>query len=112
LTLVSEQCEDFDNLCFPLLAKIIKYLNRKDIQKELGVNSSLVPSFEACSEKVGEDFSKKGDELTSTTAEVIYLLDKGIPVLIYAGEYDWIWYHPQSISLELTKVTGLEFRIG
>jgi len=69
----------------------MKYLNRKDIQRELGVDSSNV-YFQACSDKVGEDFSKNGDELTSTTSEVIYLLNKSVPVLIYAGEYDWIWY--------------------
>ena len=91
LMIVSEPCSDPENLCFPLVGKVMKYLNRKDIQRELGVNSSKVPYFEACSEKVGKAFSKKGDELTSTTSEVIYLLDKGILVLVYAGEYDWIW---------------------
>ena len=92
------------------MGKVARYLNRKDIQRKLGVNSSLVPDFVACSEKVGEAFSKKGDELTSTTSEVIYLLNKGIPVLIYAGEYDWIWY-PLSLKVA-DKVIGSEFRIG
>jgi hypothetical protein len=47
--------------------------------------------FHTCSNPVYKEFIKSGDELVRMTPQVVYLLEKGLQVLIYAGEYDWIW---------------------
>ena len=67
-----------------------KYLNRHDVRSQLGVDKSF-GKYEVCSESVSEEFTKTGDLLFSMTSEVIFLLESGLRVLIYAGEYDWIW---------------------
>jgi Serine carboxypeptidase len=72
-----------------------KYLNRKDIRRQLGVSES-VTAFETCNEKTEQEFARRGDQWISTTNQVVYLLDKGVSILIFAGEYDWIWYIPTS----------------
>lgn len=82
-----------DELCFPIVGAVEKYLNRKDIRRQLGVNKS-VSAFKTCSKKTEQDFASSGDPWISTTNQVVYLLNKGVSVLIFAGEYDWIWYVP------------------
>jgi cathepsin A (carboxypeptidase C) len=85
---VSQQC---DKSCFPIEPLIEKYLNRPDVRRQLGVDDS-VPEFEICSNKILREFNQNGDKYISTTAEVVSLLEKQVSVLIYAGEFDWIWY--------------------
>lgn len=86
--IVSEQC---DNSCFPIERLIKKYLNRRDVRHQLGVNDS-VPEFEICSDKILNEFNHNGDKFTATTVEIVFLLENQVSVLIYAGEFDWIWY--------------------
>jgi hypothetical protein len=88
-----------------------KYLNRDDVRRQIGVNES-VPAFKICNDKTEEDFARRGDSLISTTNQVIYLLDKGISVLIFAGEYDWIWYIPNCSHILNFLVTGWGSKIG
>ena len=66
------------------------------------------PGFCCPQRKSGGSIPQEGRRIN--VSEVIYLLNKGIPVLIYAGEYDRIWY-PLSLKM-VDKVIGSEFKIG
>lgn len=47
-------------------------------------------TFKSCSDKVGYDFNIALDIEHSSTHHVEALLERGIKVLFYVGEYDWI----------------------
>ena len=66
-----------------------KYLNRKDVRRQLGVSDSVL-EFRACNGKIEEEFNRNGELFRTTTAEIVYLLDNKVSVLIYAGEFDWM----------------------
>ncbi|KAJ1962780.1 hypothetical protein GGI12_002445 [Dipsacomyces acuminosporus] len=79
------------NLCYPIMQDIDAYLNRPDVQKELG---SDVAKFESCSQKVYSGFILNGDWMKPYVDEIPPLLEAGIRVLVYAGDADFVcnWY--------------------
>ncbi|KAJ1921986.1 hypothetical protein H4219_000333 [Mycoemilia scoparia] len=87
-------------LCYPIIGSISKYLNNPKILKELG---SEVSKFESCSTSVYSGFILSGDWMKPYMNEIPPLLEDKIPVLIYAGDADWIcnWYGNKAWSLEL-----------
>jgi len=72
-------------LCYDF-SPIENYLNRKDVQASLGVDTT----YKTCNPIVNLEFISSGDWLTDFQPEIKGLLEAGIPVLIYAGEYDFI----------------------
>ncbi|KAJ1770237.1 hypothetical protein LPJ74_003382 [Coemansia sp. RSA 1843] len=97
---VRMDCGGNSTLCYPITNDIDTYLNRKDVQKELGAE---VSSFESCSGKVEYNFVLNGDPMLPLHLEIPPLLDAGIRVLIYAGDADFIcnWYGNKAWTLEL-----------
>lgn len=81
-------CEDSDSgLCYKGLDYINKYLNRADVQAAMGVETT---EFAACANGVGASFGLTGDGAKPFHYDVAALLDQGVPVLIYAGDKDFI----------------------
>ncbi|TPX14349.1 uncharacterized protein E0L32_005545 [Thyridium curvatum] len=79
-------CKDNSNLCYPQLGYISKYLNRKDIMDALGAE---VDSYDSCNFDINRNFLFQGDWMQPFHRLVPKLLDQ-IPVLIYAGDADYI----------------------
>lgn len=73
-------------LCYDELDFISAYLNRKDVQKALGVE---VSSYESCNFDINRNFLFQGDWMQPFHRLVPGIL-KEIPVLIYAGDADFI----------------------
>mmetsp|Transcript_7880 Transcript_7880/g.25874 ORF Transcript_7880/g.25874 Transcript_7880/m.25874 type:complete len:370 (-) Transcript_7880:159-1268(-) len=78
------QCGD-DPLCYDF-SDVDDYLNRDDVKEALGVTKN----WKECSKLVDLVMVYGGDWMKSYKANVKALLDNGISVLIYAGEYDFI----------------------
>ncbi|KAK8070017.1 serine carboxypeptidase [Apiospora phragmitis] len=76
-------------LCYPIMKSITTFLRRDNVRKAFGVNPDT-PKFEACSDKVGDEFRRANDGLIDTRPFVAGLLHSEIRVLIYVGTYDWI----------------------
>lgn len=83
---VRGKCEDSSNLCYSELGWISTYLNRKEVQKELGAE---VSNYDSCNFDINRNFLFQGDWMQPFHRLVPDLLDQ-IPVLIYAGDADFI----------------------
>lgn len=77
---VRGKCEDPSNLCYSEIGYINEYLNRKDVQKALGVE---VSKYDSCNFDVNRNFLFQGDWMKPFHLLVPGLLEQ-IPVLIYA----------------------------
>ncbi|KAI9810728.1 MAG: hypothetical protein M1827_006066 [Pycnora praestabilis] len=80
------QCEDSSNLCYAQLGWISEFLNKKEVQKELGVE---VSKYDSCNFDINRNFLFQGDWMQPFHRLVPGILEK-IPVLIYAGDADFI----------------------
>ncbi|PBP22713.1 putative carboxypeptidase Y [Diplocarpon rosae] len=80
------QCEDSNNLCYPALGWISDFLNKADVQAELGVE---VSSYDSCNFDINRNFLFQGDWMQPFHRLVPEILEE-IPVLIYAGDADFI----------------------
>ncbi|RMJ03774.1 Carboxypeptidase Y A [Fusarium euwallaceae] len=79
-------CEDSSNLCYSGLGYIAEYLNRQDVQDALGAE---VSSYDSCNMDINRNFLFAGDWMQPYHQVVPNVLEK-IPVLIYAGDADFI----------------------
>ncbi|KAJ2823395.1 hypothetical protein FBU31_004297 [Coemansia sp. 'formosensis'] len=104
---VRRDCEG-GNLCYPILADIDTFMNRPEVQAELG---SDVKEFTSCSQKVYSGFMLSGDWMKPCHHMVPPLLEAGIKVLIYAGDADFIcnWYGNKAWILDLEWSGKTEF---
>lgn len=78
-------CED-GNLCYREIGWISKYLNKPNVMKALGAE---VREYEGCNNDINRNFLFNGDWSKPYHRLVPGLLEK-IPVLIYAGDADFI----------------------
>jgi len=83
---IRNKCEDSNNLCYKELGWISEYLNKPEVQKELGVE---VQSYDSCNFDINRNFLFQGDWMQPYHRLVPSLLDE-IPVLVYAGDADFI----------------------
>ncbi|KAI0092563.1 Alpha/Beta hydrolase protein [Irpex rosettiformis] len=84
---VSKMCIG-DSLCYLENMVISDFLNRPETRRLLGVESPN--NFTACSRDVGAGFSAHLDKYAVPSQfYVAGLLERGVPMLIYAGTYDW-----------------------
>jgi cathepsin A (carboxypeptidase C) len=83
---IRTKCEDNSNLCYSALGYISEWLNRREVMEALGVE---VGSYESCNTDINRDFLFHGDWMFPMYRLVPELLKK-IPVLIYAGDADFI----------------------
>lgn len=80
------KCEDSGNLCYKALGWISDYLNQQSVMDALGVE---VSSYESCNFDINRNFLFQGDWMQPFHRLVPNIL-KEIPVLIYAGDADYI----------------------
>lgn len=94
--------------CYPEQALIAKYLNTPEVQAALGAE---VEVFEECSESVFLGFILTADQMHPYHEKVAALLDQGLPVLIYAGDKDYIcnWLGNRAWTNELEYSHHEEF---
>lgn len=82
---VRKKCEG-DDLCYPGLSYITEYLNKPEVIKATGAE---VESFDSCNFDINRNFLFHGDWMKPYHRLVPGLLEQ-IPVLIYAGDADFI----------------------
>jgi cathepsin A (carboxypeptidase C) len=80
------KCKDTDNLCYSEMGWIAQFLNRPEVMEALG---SEVDNFDSCNMDVNRGFLFAGDWMQPFHRLVPKILEQ-IPVLIYAGEADFI----------------------
>jgi cathepsin A (carboxypeptidase C) len=78
---VREKCKD-SNLCYAELDWISEYLNKKEVQKELGAE---VSSYDSCNFDINRNFLFQGDWMQPYHRLVPGILEE-LKVLIYAGD--------------------------
>ncbi|KAH7098189.1 peptidase S10, serine carboxypeptidase [Auriculariales sp. MPI-PUGE-AT-0066] len=96
-----------------LLCRHIKaWLDLPAVRHSLGV-SPKVGNFSSCSIPVVLDFMAAGDDLHTSNDYVVELLERGIRMLVYVGNYDcvcnWISNLAWMNSLEWTLGVGFTF---
>lgn len=74
-------------LCYEEMEYIDTYMNSPEVMSALGAE---VDSYSSCDDAVFQQFMLSGDEPKPFQQFVAELLDKDIPVLIYAGDKDYI----------------------
>ena len=94
--LISDLTRPFANSYFEV------YLNRKDIRKTLGIDESF-GNYSQISLEVNSAFWAAGDGFHQTQHYVAELLERGVRVLIYAGEFDFVcnWIGNERWTLDL-----------
>ncbi|KAI9760458.1 MAG: hypothetical protein M4579_001652 [Chaenotheca gracillima] len=97
---VRGKCEDEGNLCYKDMGYISTYLNKKEVQEELGVE---VSGYDSCNFDINRNFLFAGDWMQPFHRLVPGILEQ-IPVLIYAGDADficnWLGNHAWTEALE------------
>ncbi|CDR37771.1 CYFA0S01e16820g1_1 [Cyberlindnera fabianii] len=94
-------CDGGEALCYKGLDYVEQYLNDPEVMATLG---SDVEKYVGCDDDVFKRFALTGDESKPFQYFVSELLDKGYPVLIYAGDKDficnWLGNHAWTDALE------------
>ncbi|GMM29757.1 carboxypeptidase C [Martiniozyma asiatica (nom. inval.)] len=83
---VRKMCEG-SSLCYKGLEYIDSYLNQDVVKEMLGAE---VETYQSCNFDVNRNFLFAGDWMKPYHKNVIDLLEKELPVLIYAGDKDFI----------------------
>ena len=86
---IRKPCEGDSGLCYEGLDYSAKFLNSEFVKMVLGVDSE-VQEFQPCSNDVGYAFALQGDMMLPHQQYVAELLEAGVPVLLYAGDKDYI----------------------
>ncbi|EIW75294.1 carboxypeptidase Y [Coniophora puteana RWD-64-598 SS2] len=87
----TKECEGgAEQSCYFLFTYMEKYLNRTDVRESINVDSSFSGGFNISSQGVMDAFVSNFDQGHSSMPYVAQLLERGIRVLIYAGENDFI----------------------
>jgi cathepsin A (carboxypeptidase C) len=84
---IRKRCDDEAGLCYEQMNWIDEYLNLDNVKTAVGADVDI---FTSCDDIVGGNFAKSGDGSKGFQGYVSELLDKHIPVLIYAGDKDFI----------------------
>ncbi|CCF60031.1 hypothetical protein KAFR_0I02520 [Kazachstania africana CBS 2517] len=95
---VRKDCEG--QLCYKDMEVIDKYLNMKYVQDAIGAE---VSTYESCNFDINRNFLFNGDWMKPYHRAVTDLLEQDLPVLIYAGDKDFIcnWLGNQAWTNEL-----------
>ncbi|RDW22792.1 Alpha/Beta hydrolase protein [Yarrowia lipolytica] len=86
---ITKKCDTSvpSGLCYAGMEYSVQYLNKPEVQKALGVHPGI--TFSSCSGQVNGAFYDQSDEVLPYIKAFPALLEK-IPVLIYAGDRDYI----------------------
>ncbi|CEO59746.1 Putative Carboxypeptidase Y homolog A [Penicillium brasilianum] len=83
---VRGKCEDSSNLCYKGMGYVSEYLNQESVREALGAE---VDGYDSCNFDINRNFLFHGDWMKPYHRLVPGLLEQ-IPVLIYAGDADFI----------------------
>lgn len=83
---VRKNCTE-GGLCDVSVNRISAFLSKPEVLRQVG---AAVSTFQPCNSSVGESFGSTADGVRNFQGFVTELLDNDIPVLIYAGDKDWI----------------------
>ncbi|OCH89475.1 serine carboxypeptidase [Obba rivulosa] len=101
---ISKPCDGpiQETLCYPVTKSISAFLDRKDVRRTLGVDSS-VGNFSSCNNDVNAAFHARWDGMFPTQYYIAALLERGVRALIYVGANDWIcnWVGNERMTLGL-----------
>ncbi|KAF9042307.1 hypothetical protein BJ165DRAFT_1529736 [Panaeolus papilionaceus] len=88
---MSKPCEGGleSTMFYPATRDITDYLSHSDVHSTFGVDPSITSKFTSYSEDVIHSFGVTQDMLHQVADYVAALLDRGVRVLIYVGNYDW-----------------------
>jgi len=84
---VRKTCADKGGLCYEQMDYIDEYLNSEYVKNAVGADVDI---FTSCDDIVGGNFAKSGDGGKGFQGYVAELLEKQVPVLVYAGDKDFI----------------------
>lgn len=85
---VTKACEpNSGGLCYTGMSYVQQYFNQQNVMNALGAE---VQEFDNCNNQVNSDFHSTGDSFKPLHRPVPGILAKGVPVLIYAGDSDYI----------------------
>jgi len=89
---ISRDCDGSvaETLCYPATKYIRQFLDLPSTRSLIGVDAAVPANFSSCNNDVNRAFHAQLDSLHLTADYVSALLERGVRVLIYVGEYDWI----------------------
>ncbi|KAF5356001.1 hypothetical protein D9756_004412 [Leucocoprinus leucothites] len=94
-----------ETLCYPEVSpKLTAYLNHPSTRQKLGVDLRFIgKNYTTCSADVGSQFVFTLDYARPTYHYVGALLERGVRVLTYVGNYDWLcnWVGVEAWTLAL-----------
>ncbi|QPG76520.1 carboxypeptidase C [Brettanomyces nanus] len=107
---VRKMCEGND-LCYEGLDYIGEYLNQDYVKEKLGAE---VDRYESCNMDINRNFLFAGDWMKPFHKDVLTILQNRVPVLIYAGDKDFIcnWLGNQAWSTLLPWEGHKEFQVA
>ncbi|KAF9036904.1 serine carboxypeptidase [Hymenopellis radicata] len=100
-----------ETLCYPQTKYIRAFLDDPATRSLIGVDPVVPANFTSCNHDVGSYFHAAQDTLHPTKEYVGALLERGIKILIYVGNYDWIcnWVGNERWTLALEWSGQAEF---
>ncbi|KAJ8328258.1 hypothetical protein QVD99_000772 [Batrachochytrium dendrobatidis] len=105
---IRKDCDASNPLCYSILNDIESWLNRPDIQEQLGVDVT----YQGCNRDINVSFLMAGDWMHPYVEYIAPLLEEGIAIMIYAGDADyicnWIGNKAWTMSLEWSGQEGFE----
>lgn len=102
---IRKTCNDEGGLCYEEMDWLDEYLNLDYVKQAVGAGN--IDIFTSCDDTVFRNFILSGDGMRPFQQYVAELLDKGVPVLLYEGDKDficnWLGNHAWSDALEYSK---------
>lgn len=88
-----------EDACQAGFNQISVFLNSTDVKTALGVDPNF--NYEGCNDTTNIQFTKAGDRMSSSVPYLTLLLNDGIPVLLYAGDKDFVcnWLGVKAVAL-------------
>ncbi|KAK7461330.1 hypothetical protein VKT23_008509 [Stygiomarasmius scandens] len=99
-----------ETLCYPEFAHMQRFLDQPSVRQKIGVDPDVPTNFSICNPQIIQAFNLMQDSLkTDTPTYVAGLLERGVRVLIYVGDLDWVcnWIGNDKWTLAL-EWTGQE----
>ncbi|THU80417.1 peptidase S10, serine carboxypeptidase [Dendrothele bispora CBS 962.96] len=103
---------DLDDECYPETRYMRQFLDDANVRTKIGVDSSITTNFTSCSSQVKIGFFDSYDtNRPETPIYVSGLLERGVRVLIYVGDLDWLcnWIGNEKWTLALEWNGKAEF---
>lgn len=99
-------CDEVD--CDAPSNRVVEFLRKPEVIRQVG---AAVDSFVLCSSNVSAMFDTTGDHVRPFHEDIADLLNRDIPVLIYAGDKDWIcnWLGNEAWTKVLDWKYGTQF---